>query len=73
MTTHYSERLQSALFNIRRSENEEEFTDKAVNINNKWITALSVLTVELSYIKISVNMQHHRSDARQLRHYLIIN
>jgi len=58
---------------MKRSENEEEFTDKAVNINNKQMTALSVLTVELSHIKISINVQHHRSDARQLRHYLMIN
>jgi len=35
LTIHYSERLQSALFNMRRSESEEEFTDRAVNINNK--------------------------------------
>ena len=56
MTTHYSERLQSALFNMKKSKNEEELTDKAVNINNKWITALSVFIVELSHIKISVNI-----------------
>jgi len=73
LTTHYSERLQSALFNMKKSKNEEELTDRAANINNKWITALSVLTVELNHIKISVNIQHHKSDARQLRHYLIIN
>ena len=73
MTTHYSERLQSASFNMRRSENEEELTDKAVNINNKWIITLSILTVELSYIKISVNVQHHRSDAKQLKYYSMIN
>ncbi len=64
MTTHYSERLQSASFNMRRSENEEELTDKAININNEWITALSVLTIEFSHIKISVNVQHHRSDVK---------
>ncbi len=58
---------------MKRSESEEEFTDKAVNINNKWMTALSVLTVKLSYIKILISVQHHRSDAKQLRHYLIIN
>ncbi len=73
LTTHYSERLQSALFNMKRSENEEELIDKAVNINNKWMTALSVLTVKLSYIKILINVQHHRFNARQLRHYLMIN
>ncbi len=73
LTTHYSERLQSALFNMKRSKNEEEFIDKAVNINNKWMTALSVLTVKLSYIKISASMQHHKSDVKQLRHYLMIN
>jgi len=73
LTTHYSERLQSTLFNIKKSENEEEFTDRTVNINNKWMTALSVLIVEFSYIKISANVQHHKSDARQLRHYLTIN
>jgi len=64
LTIHYSERLQSALFNIERSESEEELTDKAVNINNKWITALSVFTVELNHIKISVSIQHHRSDTK---------
>ncbi len=53
---HYSEKLQSASFNMKRSKNEEELTDKAVNINNKWITALSVFIVELSHIKISVNI-----------------
>ncbi len=37
------------------------------------MTALSVLIVELNYIKISVSMQHHRFDIRQLKHYLIIN
>ncbi len=37
------------------------------------MTALSALIVELSYIKISVNVQHHRSDAKQLRHYSMIN
>jgi len=58
---------------MKRSEDEEEFTDKAANINNKWMTALFILTVELSYIKISVSMQHHRSDAKQLRHYSMIN
>ncbi len=58
---------------MKRSESEEEFTDKAVNINNKWMTALSVLTVKLSHIKILISVQHHRSDAKQLRHYLIIN
>ncbi len=57
---------------MKRSKNEEEFTDKAINTNNEWITAFSVLIVELSYIKISVSMQHHRFDVRQLRHYLII-
>ncbi len=58
---------------MKRFKSEEEFTDKAININNKSIIALSVLTIKLSYIKISVNMQHHKSDARQLKHYLIIN
>ncbi len=58
---------------MRRSENEEKFINKAVNTNNKWMTALSALIVELSYIKISVNVQHHRSDAKQLRHYSMIN
>ncbi len=64
MIIHYSERLQSASFNMKRSENEEELTDKAININNKWMTALSVLTIELSYIKISASVQHHRFDAK---------
>jgi len=73
LTTHYSERLQSTSFNMKESENKEELTDKAVNINNKWITAFSVLTVELNYIKISVNVQHHRSDAKQLKYYSMIN
>jgi len=41
---------------MRRSESEEELTDKAININNKWMTALSALTAELSYIKISANI-----------------
>ncbi len=41
---------------MKEPENEEELTDRAVNINNKWITALSVLTVELSHIKISVSI-----------------
>jgi len=58
---------------MRRSKNEEELIDKVININNKLITALSVLTAELSHIKILVNIQHHRSDVKQLRHYLIIN
>jgi len=58
---------------MKESENEKEFTDRAANINNKWIIALSVLTVELSYIKISASIQHYRSDARQLKHYLMIN
>ncbi len=58
---------------MRKSENEEEFTDKAANTNNEWMTAFSVFTVELSHIKISVSVQHHRSDVRQLRHYLMIN
>ncbi len=49
---------------MRRSENEEEFIDKAANTNNKWTTALSVLTVKLSHIKISVSVQHHRSDVK---------
>ncbi len=73
LTTHYSERLQSALFNMKRPESEEELTDKAANINNKWMTALSALTVELSHIKILVSMQHYRFNARQLRHYLTTN
>ena len=64
MTIYYSERLQSALFNIRESENEEELIDKVININNKWIIALFTFTVELSYIKISVNVQHYRSDVK---------
>ena len=58
---------------MRKSENEEEFTDKAANTNNEWMTALSVLIIELSHIKISVSVQHYRSDARQLRHYLMTN
>ncbi len=58
---------------MKRSENEEEFTDKAVNINNKWITALSILIVKLNHIKISASVQHHRSDTKQLRHYSTIN
>ncbi len=37
------------------------------------MTALSVLTVKLSYIKILINVQHYRFNARQLRHYLMIN
>ncbi len=41
---------------MRRSKNKEEFIDRAVNINNEWIIAFFVLTVELSYIKISVNV-----------------
>ncbi len=41
---------------MKRSKNEEEFIDKAININNKWMTALSVLTVELSHIKILISM-----------------
>ncbi len=49
---------------MKRSENEEEFTDKAVNINNKWTTALFALTVKLSHIKILVSIQHHRSDVK---------
>ena len=73
LITYYSERLQSVSFNIRRSESEEEFINRAVNINNKWIIALSVFTAELSYIKISVSMQHHKSDVKQLKYYLIIN
>ncbi len=58
---------------MKESESEEEFINEAINTNNKWMTALSVLTAELSHIKISVNIQHHRSDVKQLRHYLIIN
>ncbi len=58
---------------MRKSEDEEEFIDRAININNEWITALSVLTVKFNYIKISASMQHHRSNVKQLRHYLIIN
>ncbi len=58
---------------MKESENEKEFTDKAVNTNNKWMTALSAFTVKLSHIKILINVQHYRSDARQLRHYLMIN
>jgi len=64
LTIYYSERLQSALFNMKESENEEESADKAININNKWIIALFTLTVELSHIKISVNIQHYRSDVK---------
>ncbi len=56
LTIHYSERLQSALFNMRKPENEEELISRAININNEWITALSAFTVELNYIKISVSM-----------------
>ena len=41
---------------MRKSEDEEEFIDRAININNEWITALSVLIVELSHIKISVSI-----------------
>ena len=73
MIIHYSERLQSALFNMKEFKSEEELIDKAVNINNKWMTVLSALTTELSHIKISVNVQHHRFDVRQLKHYLMIN
>ena len=35
LTTYYSERLQSALFNIKRLKSEEESIDKVININNK--------------------------------------
>jgi len=49
---------------MREPENEEELTDKAININNKWMTVFSVLTAELSYIKISASVQHHRSDVK---------
>ncbi len=49
---------------MKRFKSEEEFIDEAVNTNNKWMTALSALTVELSHIKISVSIQHHRSDVR---------
>ena len=73
MTIYYSERLQSVSFNMRRLENDEELIDKAININNEWITALSVFIAELSHIKILINVQHHRSDAKQLRHYSTIN
>ena len=58
---------------MKKPENEEEFIDRAANTNNEWITALSALIAELSHIKISVSVQHHRSDARQLRHYLMTN
>ena len=58
---------------MKEFKNEEKFIDKVANINNKWITALSILTAELNHIKISVNIQHHKSDAKQLKHYLIIN
>ena len=58
---------------MKRSENEEKLTDKAVNINNEWMTALSVLTVELSYVKILANMQYYKFNVKQLRHYLITN
>ena len=37
------------------------------------MTALSVLTVELSYVKILANMQYHKFNVKQLRHYLITN
>ncbi len=37
------------------------------------MTVLSVFTIELNYIKISANIQHHKSDAKQLKHYLTIN
>jgi len=73
LTTHYSERLQSASFNMRRSENEEELINKVINTNNKWIIALSVLTAELSHIKILASMQHHKLNVKQLKHYLMIN
>ncbi len=49
---------------MKKPENEEEFIDRAANTNNKWITALSAFIAELSHIKISVSVQHHRSDAR---------
>jgi len=41
---------------MKESKNEEEFTDRAANINNEWITALFVLTAELSYMKISASI-----------------
>ncbi len=37
------------------------------------MTALSVFTVELSYIKISVNVQHYKFNVKQLKYYLTIN
>ena len=49
---------------MKESENEKEFTDKAVNTNNKWMTALSAFTVKLSHIKISVSVQHYRFDVK---------
>ena len=49
---------------MRKSENEEELIDKAININNKWMTAFSVLTAEFSHIKISTSMQYHRFNAK---------
>ncbi len=58
---------------MKESENKKELTDRAANINNKWMTVLSALTAELSYIKISASIQHYRSDIKQLRHYLMIN
>ncbi len=58
---------------MKKSKSEEEFTDKAANINNKWMTALSVFTAELSHIKILISVQHHKSNAKQLRHYSMIN
>ncbi len=73
LTIYYSKRLQSVSFNIRESKSEEELIDKAVNTNNKWMTALFTLTVELSHIKVSASMQHHRFNVKQLKHYSIIN
>ncbi len=58
---------------MKKPENEEELTDRAANTNNEWMTALFVLIAELSYMKISASIQHHRSDVRQLRHYLMTN
>ncbi len=58
---------------MKESENEEELTDEAANINNEWMIALSIFTVEFSYIKILANIQHYRFDAKQLRHYSMIN